>query len=1028
MSDRPHKLPVIGASRGSGHSHDHSLGDRPHDHPHDHPHSHPHSHPHDPTPLGDQDIENEALEPLVSRRSFIELMGAGLAAGGLIACEPPRGPIFPYSRQPRAVTPGKPKLYATSIIERGYASGLLATSWEGRPTKVDGNPDHPATLGGGSWMSQQASIMDLYDPSRGKLFRRGKGRGSWGLFLGECRTRLSLGAGLHILMEPTSSPSIIGLIRDVRQRFPEATFHFYDPLDSPAELAAATEALGRPALTHYHFDQAQIIASFDADFLADPPFRVRYAGDFAKNRRVRSAEDGMSRLYVAEGELSLVGALADHRLRTKPSEIPSLLLALLAEVARGQQQLTSPGAQPFGPLLSGLASSPRGPNWIQALAKDLLSKQGAGLVVVGPRQPKEALLLGHVLNAVLGNTGHTITYTDPVLFEAGQPSHDLGQLTDALAKGSVQTLIILDVDPVYDSFPELGFDRLLEEPKVRIYSGLWENQTSRRCQWFLPGLHYLERWGDGRAYDGTLSLIQPLIHPLYGGRSTAEVLAALTGEDPNPDDRALLRSHYLDVDDPTWNRALQHGFFRGALPKLQETVAPDAASGALQTIAARAKTPGIELSLRPDLKLGGGAQGSNDWLIELPDPVTRLAWGNAALLSPSTSRALGLRQGEVIEVGQRGGTIQLPVLTVEGMADEVISIALGWGNPAHERDVSQGLVHTSTQPVGVNSYPLRTRAAPWIVPEATVRRLSSQAFPLMGPQPEREQLAIVQTNLDMHDRPILLGTTLEAFRQNPNFVEPHNDPAPDLYGTPWTYSGQQWGMSIDLNTCIGCNACVVACQAENNTPTVGKTNAFKGRSMHWLRIDRYLIGDSEDTMRLLPQPMMCQHCEKAPCEYVCPVNATVHSPDGLNEMVYNRCIGTRFCSNNCPYKVRRFNYLRYNDPGMPETLKMQKNPDVSVRGRGVMEKCTYCVQRIRSAEIDARIEERKIRIGEVKTACQVACPTQAIVFGLVSEPDSPVSQLHALSRSYGVLQHDLGTEPRTRYLANLSNPNPELES
>ncbi|HEY0839782.1 MAG TPA: 4Fe-4S dicluster domain-containing protein, partial [Vulgatibacter sp.] len=609
---------------------------------------------------------------------------------------------------------------------------------------------------------------------------------------------------------------------------------------------------------------------------------------------------------------------------------------------------------------------------------------------------------------------------------AGEPSHGLAPLAASLEREEVNRLVVLDgVDPIYDAPVDLRFAEALPRAREVVVGALHENNTSGFATWFVSGLHFLERWGDARAYDGTLSLIQPLVRPLHGGHSTDEILAAFAG-DPAPDDRELLRRLYVKVVDATWESALQHGLFSGAAPEAQVAADPGAVGAAVDAIGKSPALPPLELALRPDPKLGAGEHAANEWLVELPEAITRLGWGNAALMSPATLQAHRLSHGQVIDLATGGASIRIPVLPVEGMADDLISVALGWGNLAHPTKEEYAFRAREVL-VGVDAYPLRTSGAPWFTGGVSVAAATRQAFPYAAPESERAILGITQTNLEMHDRPILLGATLEEFKDDPNFVEPHDETKPDLYGVPWKYEGQQWGMAIDLTTCIGCQACVVACVAENNIPTVGRQNLNKGRIMHWLRIDRYRLGGDDDDVRLMPQPMMCQHCEKAPCEYVCPVNATVHSPDGLNEQVYNRCIGTRFCSNNCPYKVRKFNFLLYNDTHMPETLKMSKNPNVTVRGRGVMEKCTYCVQRIRTAEIDARIEQRHIHEGEVRTACQVACPTNAIVFGLLSDPASPVSHLHQLSRTYGVLQHELATEPRTRYLANLRNPNPEMK-
>jgi len=974
-------------------------------HPHDHDHEH--------------ERDDHSTLP---RRAFLQLVGAA----GLAACYPPQGEIHPYSRQPREVIPGKPQLYATSMVDRGYAIGVLATSWSGRPIKLDGNPDHPATPGGGSSPRLQAAILGLYDPTRAThMLQRGQAAG-WSRFLRWAREGDPEGGGLHFLLPPVSSTLTVSLIERVRQARPRATFHFHDPAAAPQVLEAAAAAFGAPLLPHLHLDRAQVIASFDSDFLMEHPFSIRYAADFGKNREVRSRLDGMSRLYVAEGDLTVTGAIADHRLRSRPSRVPSLLVELLGELARARARLAPEQAGAWADALGPLAALPQASPWIRALAGDLLSRQGAGVVVVGPRQPREAHVLGHAINSLLGNVGTTVTFAPPVIHEEGTPSHGLAPLVEALHAGQVDRLVALEVDPVYDAPADLAFSDALRRAGEVACSDLHVNGVARsNAAWFVNALHFLERWGDARAWDGTLSLIQPLVRPLHGGRSMDEILAAFAG-DPAPDDRALLRATYATLPEPDWERALQHGFLAGAAATEAPAANPGVVGVAVDAVRKAPPLPALELSLRPDPKLGAGQDAASEWLIELPDPITKLAWGNAALMSPATLRAQGLKPAQRIEVAVEGRSIRIPALPVEGMADDLVSITLGWGNLAHPSKLEYTF-RAEEVLVGVDAYPLRTTRAPWFAGGATLAKVTTQAFPYAAPEAEEEELAVTQTNLEMHGRPILLGATLDEFRGNPDFVKPHDEPMPDLYGTPWAYSGQQWGMAVDLTTCIGCQACVVACVAENNIPVVGKVDASKGRIMHWLRIDRYRLGTGDDDVRLMPQPMMCQHCEKAPCEYVCPVNATVHSPDGLNEQVYNRCIGTRFCSNNCPYKVRRFNFFLYNDTHMPETLQMSKNPNVTVRGRGVMEKCTYCVQRIRTAEIEARIEQRHIREGEVRTACQVACPTQAIVFGLVSDPSSEVSRLHALSRTYGVLQHELATEPRTRYLANLRNPNPELE-
>lgn len=945
----------------------------------------------------------EENESGILRREMLKLAGAGLA---LAACEPPRGEILPYVRQPREIIPGKAQSYATSLTERGIAWGVIARSYAGRPVKVDGNPDHPTTLGGGSTPQLQAAIYDLYDPLRGKGIRRGDAEIPWSSLYRTLREVRPGGQGLHFLLEPTSSPLLISQIERVRAAFPRSRFHFFDPLASAGEEEALRQAFGAPRRLRYRFDRAWSIASFDADFTTEPPERIRYAFDFASRRRARNPGDRMNCLWVAEGDLSLVGATADERMRARPSAIPSLLASLVGEIARlGGASLGTPAA----------------PDWIRRLARDLWAKRGASLVLVGDRQPAEAHLACLYANHLLGNFGRTIEVTQPVIFEQGEESHSLAPLIAALEKGQVDTLALLGGDPARTAPPDLGFPAALRRARRSIYLGIHQDQTAALSNFYVSALHPFEAWGDARAHDGTISFIQPLIHPLWGGVSPAELLAAFLG-DPRPSGEKLLRQQYASLDIASWQTALQWGFLRGALPHLDAAPDEERLRDGLRRAAARAPFTGIELSIRPDRKIRDGSASRNGWLVELPDPITSIQWGNAALMSPSTAERLGVREERVVEIRAQGESVRIPALPLRGMADDVIALAWGWGHPGPGWAGGRA---RAAEPVGVDISFLRSSDAPWLVGGAEAEAAFDRRA-ILGTRIEAtSRIARDQVEHEQHGRPVLLTNTAAGFARDPDFVHPHNLPAPNIYGRPWTFSGQQWGMSIDLSTCLGCSACVVACQAENNTPVVGETNCRKSRAMHWLRIDRYYSGGSQDDVQYLPQPMLCQHCEMAPCEYVCPVNATVHSPDGLNEMIYNRCIGTRFCSNNCPYKVRRFNYFRYNRPEQPETLKMIHNPEVTARERGVMEKCTFCVQRIRMAEIDARVEGRRIREGEVKTACQEACPTQCIVFGLISDPDSEVSRLRESPRAYALLNSELGTEPRVRYLAHLRNTGEE---
>ncbi len=1003
----------------------------------------------------------------LSRRHFLKLLGASLALAGTGACvEPPRERILPYTVRPPEVTPGTSRYYATTMMLGGFGTGLLVESREGRPIKIEGNPEHPASLGA-TGVFEQASVLQLYDPDRARGIRfRGEPR-TWLQFAEEfgpapetprvearnaprtgmetgpgagarsgmdigtpsagVRTSQSTGtsdggAGLRFLLEPTASPLTAELIARIREGNPAARFYFHAPLSPPDALQGARLAFGSPLQPIYDLSAADVILSLDADFLAAGPFSLRYARAYADRRRDPAA--GMNRLHVAESTLTGTGGSADHRLRVRTGEIQALLEAVLAGVAStnaassaGLPEIVASALEAGG---ARTLSDDAG-RWVAAVARDLVAHAGAGVVIPGERQPPAVHALAHALNTVLGNVGRTVRFTESPLVDAGAPSHSIEELAREMAAGAVQTLVILGGNPVYTAPVDLEFGRLLRSIPRTVYLGLYENETARSCDWFLPELHYLESWGDARAYDGTASLVQPLIAPLNAGSSVDDVLAVFLGR-AGEGSHAILRESWRGRMgqagfDEFWDEALRRGVIPDtALPTVVATpewqavaalVARSSGELSLRTEAdATSPGPGLEVTFREDPTIYDGRFANNPWLQELPDPVTKLTWDNAALLSPRTARRLEVDSEDLIEVGYGGRTLEIPVLVMPGHADDALTLPLGYGRSGEE-SVARG--------VGVNAYAIRTSSAPLYGTGASVRRVARHG------ESVKHRLARTQMHGTMEGRPIVLQATLEEYRANPDFTRSRRGRALSLY-RPVVYTGDQWAMTIDLGVCTGCSACVVACQAENNTPVVGKEGVLKGREMHWLRIDRYFTGEPDDP-GTLTQPMLCQHCEKAPCEYVCPVNATVHSPDGLNEMVYNRCVGTRFCSNNCPYKVRRFNWFDYNAV-KSESERMQLNPDVTVRERGVMEKCTYCVQRIRRAQIQAQLEGRPVGGDEVWTACQQACPTRAIVFGSLGDEASAVSRTRRDPRLYSVL-HDLGTEPRTQYLARITNPNPE---
>jgi MoCo/4Fe-4S cofactor protein with predicted Tat translocation signal len=932
----------------------------------------------------------------LDRREFLKTLGASLALAGLSACgHPPQTEIVPYEHSPIGQIDGLPRFFATALTRDGYAQGVLVENNMGRPTKVEGNPQHPASLGGTDIFAQ-AAVLQLWDPDRSQSILHRGNTASWSDFGAALLTLTAQfdrneGAGLRVLTGTITSPTLSAQIGSLRQKYPRARWHVHQPTANENALAGATLAWGAPLATRLHLDRAAIVVSLDADFLCDPAAGVRYARDFAAGRSPEAPGDAISRLYVVESTPSLTGMMADHRLPLESGRIESFARQLaqrLGITVAVETELDAPQSR-----------------WLDALAADLQTHRGAGLVVVGSAQAPWVHALGHVLNDKLGNVGATIDYSEPVETLPGEGG-SLADLVAAMSSGSVDTLLVLDANPVYDSPANLSFSvALLHVPHV-LHLGLYLDETAALAEWHLPQAHQLETWSDARAFDGTVTLVQPLIAPLYGGHSAHEVLAALLGDELR-DGRALVRRQWQPrlSDDRAWNEALQAGSIAdSALPKRSPSLRPDALTRALPALA---RTPeSLELLFRSDPTMGDGRWANNGWLQELPKPLTQLTWDNAALISPALASQAKLTNGDVVELQLHGRTLRVPVWIMPGQARRSVTLHLGYGRTRAGR-IGDGR--------GFDAYRLRTHSEPW-----------SAAGLQMIKTGDRYELAGTQHHFNLEGRDLLRVGTLADYRQDPHFAtaaDRYRGTPPSLY-PEYPQGKYAWGMSIDLNACIGCNACTIACQAENNIPVVGKDQVQRGREMHWIRVDRYYEGKA-DNPRSYSQPVPCMMCEHAPCELVCPVDATVHDSEGLNVQVYNRCVGTRFCSNNCPYKVRRFNFLQYVDTGA-ETLKAQRNPEVTVRRRGVMEKCTFCIQRIESAHIEADKDSRRIRDGEVLTACQTVCPTRAIHFGDLGDSHSDVTMAKASARNY-VMLGELNTRPRTSYLARLRNPNPALE-
>jgi MoCo/4Fe-4S cofactor protein with predicted Tat translocation signal len=958
----------------------------------------------------------------VSRRGFLKVMGASMALAGMTGCvRLPLEPIVPYVRQPEDVIPGRPQFYATAMTLGGYASPLLVESHLGRPTKIEGNDQHPASLGGTDIFAQ-AHILGLYDPDRSQSVVSMGDQRSWQSFLTAIRGPLTAqkalqGAGIRILTPTISSPTLADQLRGFLKIYPQAKWHVYEPINRDNVLEGAKLAFGQPVETRYDFEKADVIVSLDADFLyAGFPGNVRYIRDFAKRRSpdARGELEGkwlMNRLYAIESTPTTTGAKADHRLPVEASRVPDFARFLLPLTEVMEHSSVLPNVEKDSRFqYAGAALS---------IGKDLLAHRGSCVLIAGDHQSPEVHARVHAINAKLGNVGKTVLYSDPVDANPIKQTESLKDLVSDIQAGKVDLLIILGGNPAYEAPADLDFANVLKNGKVpmRVHLGLYQNETAELCQWHVNQAHELEAWGDARAYDGTVSIIQPLIAPLYNGKSSLEFVALLSGQaDATGYDlvRAYWQKQHSSADfELFWRKSLHDGWIEGTTFTPKSVTAKSAIPG----LEVKTEQSAIELNIRRDPTIYDGRFSNNGWLQELPKPMTKLTWDNAVLIGPKMAERLQIKVEDVVELELNGKKVTGPVWIQAGHPDNSVTVTLGYGRRR------AGRVGTAQ---GFDAYALRTSAAPWIATGLQIRK-TSETYKLASTQGYQSM-----DTPDGGHRPLVRETTLEDYRQRPNFAaEEGEEPAPGLtLYKPYPYKEEDyaWGMAIDLNSCVGCNNCMLACQSENNIAVVGKEQTVIGRHMHWIRVDAYYQGD-RDNPKAFFQPVPCQQCENAPCEVVCPVGATNHTPEGLNDMVYNRCVGTRYCSNNCPYKVRRFNFLLFQDWETPQ-YKMMRNPDVSVRSRGVMEKCTYCVQRINERRIDAEREDRKINDSnhedELKTACQQSCPAGAIIFGNINDPNSKVSKLKAQSRNYSLLG-ELNTRPRTTYLAEVSNPNPELK-
>ncbi|MFN7941933.1 MAG: TAT-variant-translocated molybdopterin oxidoreductase [Thermoanaerobaculia bacterium] len=954
----------------------------------------------------------------VSRRNFLQLTAASLGLAGLTACtRQPIEKIVPYVKQPEEIVPGRAMSFATAMPLAGYAIGLLVESQMGRPTKIEGNPGHPASLGATDAVTQ-ASVLGLYDPDRSQAPTYLGEIRAWRDLVGILGPAMSAqralgGAGLRVLTGATGSPTLGALVEQLLAEFPQAKWHRWDPLARDAARAAAVAAFGAPVETRFDLAKADVVVALESDFLVSGPGAVRYARDFAARRKVSETVRGINRLYVFESSPTPTGASADHRFALRPSQMPLVALALANRL--GVAGTSAPSGLP-----AEIARA------VDVMARDLASRRGAALVVAGDTLPAEIHTLVHGINAALGALGATVIASDPVECAPVDHSASIAELAEALRAGKVDLLLVCGSNPVFDAPADVDFAGALVAAKgtLKIHHGLYQDETAEFCEWHVPAAHYLESWGDARAFDGTVTVLQPLIEPLYGGKTEIEMVAALLGRGTALAYDLVQEYWQSRLAGDDFDAAFRAALHDGAVPATaygEKTVAPspDAVAAAAATLAgASGAATGLEVALRFDSSVLDGRFANNGWLQELPKPLTKLTWDNAVLLSPRTAERLKVAGEDLVEVAVGGRKVTGPVWILPGQADEVATIHLGYGRRR------AGKIATG---IGFDAQSLATRAARFALPQAEIRP-TGETLPLATTQGHHALEWMREETVEAETRDVVREATFAEFERNPRFAQQTEPGAADpnvSFAPGYDYSqGYSWGMAIDLSACTGCNACVVACVAENNIPVVGKEQVRRGREMQWIRVDRYFRGDVDGPDGMVFQPLPCMQCEQAPCETVCPVAATTHSSEGLNDMVYNRCVGTRYCSNNCPYKVRRFNFLLYQDFDTPQ-FKLQRNPDVSVRSRGVMEKCTYCVQRINQARIAAEREGRTIQAGEIVTACQQACPSNAIAFGNLNDAAERVVEWKASPRNYSLLE-ELGTRPRTTYLALVKNPHPEL--
>jgi len=971
---------------------------------------------------------SDAEDNNLSRRDFVRLMGAAtaLTGVGLTGCRRPEAHLVPFAKSAEWTIPGKFLYYASSMPTPAGAVPLTVTTSDGRPTKIEGNPLHPVS-NGSTDVFAQASILGLYDPYRSKEITRDSAKASrsdLNSLISKIRAAAGTngGDGLAIVVGKENSPTVERLRTELTSQFPKLLWVQDEAIQS--DEAAFDSLLGTGARPVYDFKKADVVLSLGSDFLNPSESGLGFAKDFAKRRNPNGSNGRtMNRLYVVENHFSLTGGMADHRLRVRASEIGDFTAAL-AKVIATKSGNTSLSSLAAAYPASGVSFDPA---WVNGVADDLISAKVKGVVILGAGQSVAVQAMALGINNTLGNLGSTIN----VVQTGVKPAATLADLAKAMGSGSVKTLLILEGNPVLTAPAELNFPNLLSGVAETLHLSQFVDETSKVTHWQVPAAHYLERWGDARSIDGTICSVQPMILPLWNGISSLEILAALAGE--KVDGPSVVRTTFSSVtkdgSDASWNEFLRNGFAaRTAWPVSNPSFSASAALAAVQS-APKLDSKDFEVVFLRSSSVDDGRYANNSWLQETPDYVTKLVWDNAALVSPADARMLGIKDGDWLKITAGVRSIEAAAIVAPGHVDKSLSIALGYGR--------KGVSHVMEN-VGFDAYPLRHSSSLCFRSGVKVQALPKDSY----------VFARTQEHQNMEGRNLARTGTLATLQKQPEFAREMDGELPEpisIYPNPPLTSDLQWGLSVDLNSCIGCNACIVACQAENNIPVVGKDQVRRGRDMAWIRIDRWFASadHKEESLEMIPMAIMCQQCESAPCEAVCPANATVHSEEGLNLMAYNRCIGTRYCANNCPWKVRRFNWFDYNErpldelyygplapKGMADSLKMSKNPNVTVRMRGVMEKCTFCIQRIEEAKIARSVKAgasdvTKTPLPVFKSACQQACPSESIVFGNINDPKSAVSQAKADPRTYSSLAY-LNTRPRVTYMARIRNPNPAM--